>query len=175
MQLIVECIDIKIQTWQHLLLLVTRQIWSWLGLYRVSGHTVSYMTANSNLTPKTITCSPKMPIQTAAVAMSSRKTTRLLKGEEGTMGLGNKLHNFNELYDMVQARTCFPDRMTFWHSINPIYTINIHSVLPLAAKLNIQQECARECLHHRCFCSPLKTSPCFPIFKTIDWKLLGSV
>ena len=36
------------------------------------------------------------------------------------LGLGTELHNFNELYDMVQARIdtgldlqCFPDRMAF--------------------------------------------------------------
>ena len=56
--------------------------------------------------------------------------------------------------------------------INPIYMINIHSVLPLVSKLNIQQECSRERLHYRHFCSPLKASLRFPIFKTIDGQLL---
>ena len=40
----------------------------------------------------------------------------------------------------------------------PIYAINIHCMLPLATELNIQQECSRERLHLRCFCSPLKAS-----------------
>ena len=58
---------------------------------------------------------------------------------------------------------------------NPIYAINIHCVLPLATKLNIQQECSHERLHHHRFCSPLKASLRFPIFKTIDGQLLGSM
>ena len=65
-------------------------------------------------------CSLKTPIETAAVATSSRKATRLLKeGEkEKTLGLGTELHNYGKLYDTVQARIdtglelrCFPDRM----------------------------------------------------------------
>ena len=59
--------------------------------------------------------------------------------------------------------------------LNPIYAIIIHCVLPLATKLIIQQECSRERLHHRRFCSPLKASLRFSIFKTIYGQLLGSV
>ena len=40
------------------------------------------------------------------------------------LGFGTELHNFNELYDTVQARIntgldlqCFPNGMAFWHSI----------------------------------------------------------